>query len=65
MRTEKTAGYKERMRRGAELVAAMPELMTQKETAAALGISVQAVGQIERRALAKVRELLLCGQGKS
>lgn len=59
MRTEKTFAYKERQRRGADLVSAMPELMTRKQTAEALGISVQAVGQIERRALAKVREAIL------
>lgn len=59
MRTEKSFAHKERMRRGAELASALPELMTQKETAQALGISVQAVGQIEKRALAKVREAIL------
>lgn len=53
------------MRRGAELVSALPELMTQKETAEVLGISVQAVGQIEKRALAKIREKMLCGLDKN
>lgn len=50
------------MQIGAELAAAMPQLMTKEEAAKRLGISAQAVGQIERRALAKVRAkmLLLC-----
>lgn len=59
MRTEKTEAYKRKMQIGADLADALPQLMTQKEVGARLGISAQAVGQIERRALAKVREKLL------
>lgn len=58
-RTEKSSGYKERMRRGAELAAALPQLMSQSEVAAQLGISQQAVSLAERSALAKIREALI------
>jgi DNA-directed RNA polymerase sigma subunit (sigma70/sigma32) len=44
---------------GARLAAALPELRTQKDVAAELGISAQAVGQIERRALAKLAQAIL------
>lgn len=47
------------MRRGAELAAALPQLMSQSEVAAQLGISQQAVSLAERSALAKIREALI------
>lgn len=59
MRTEKTEAYKKQMAVGAELAAALPTLMTQQEVADRLGITKQRVWQIERMALAKVKQKLL------
>lgn len=47
------------MRRGAELAKALPQLMTQAEVAEVMGISQQSVCNIERSALAKIREALV------
>lgn len=57
--SDRTFAIKEQLRIGSEISAALPQLMSQVEVAGKLGISQQMVCRIERRALFKLRTLML------
>lgn len=46
--------WRDRMKIGESLKAVLPELRTQREVAREVGISAQAVGKIEKKALWKI-----------
>jgi hypothetical protein len=62
--SQKSFAVKEQMRIGSEISAQLPQLMTQGDVAKSLGISQQMVCRIERRALFKLRNLLLASARK-
>jgi DNA-binding CsgD family transcriptional regulator len=55
---QKSHAFKEELRVGGEIAAMLPQVMSQTEVAAQLGISQQMISRIERRALYKLRMLL-------
>lgn len=56
---QKSFAVKEQLRIGGEIAAALPQMMSQSEVARRLGVSQQFICQTERRALFKLRSLLL------